>query len=300
MGLRGSLGKLAYRHFIRYEDIRPAPTAAELPTLSYTQLPLPRGYLAGCTTSNNGVDADHDIDISAGQARNTGDSANILITSSITKRIDATWASGTGNGGLNDTDQPVGNNTWYHIHALGKSTNDAYDVGFDTSASAANLLADTAVVAAGFTTYRRIGSVLTDGTANILAFVQTGNHFEWPDPIGDAFTTVTQNSELTHTLSGSPLGVSVIADIQFHITDTDAITAGYIYSTNVTGETPNVTNTAPYSMLRNGGTPSHDTRRFLMRVDTSAQINAYFACSSTINNVNYAVFGWFDDLGRHD
>ncbi len=300
MGLRGALGKLAYRNFIRYEDIRPAPTAAELPTLSYTQFPLPRNYISGAQISNNGVDADHDIDVAAGQLRNTGDTGNILITSSITKRLDATWASGTGNGGLNDTDQPVATGTWYHVFALGKTTNDAYDVGFDTDPDATNLLADAAVVAAGFTIYRRLGTIKTDGTSNILAFTQTGRHFEWDDPIGNALTNQTHETELTFTLDGAPPDFSTLLDIQWHINEGNNV-EGYFYSTNVLEEDPNITNTAPYAMMRQAG-PVNLTGRTFIRSNTSRQIHGRFdaGAGTDISFVNIAVFGWQDDLGVYD
>jgi hypothetical protein len=51
------------------------------------------------------------------------------------------------------------------------------DFGFDTSATATNLLADT-----GGTNYQLIGSILTDGSSNIVDFVQRGNWFYWNTP----------------------------------------------------------------------------------------------------------------------
>ena len=58
----------------------------------------------------------------------------------------------------------------FHVYLLGNAAGTSADIGFDTSLTATNLLADAAVIAAGLTTYRRVGSVLTDGSANIIAF----------------------------------------------------------------------------------------------------------------------------------
>lgn len=126
--------------------------------------PFPLGHIAGLVPSNNGADATNDIDFSAGQARDAGDAYNIIASAAMTKRADATWAAGTGNGGM-ASGLAFGANSW-HLFLLGKSTDEtAYDFGFDTSLTAANLLADAAVQAAGFDVYRRVGSLLTTGAA---------------------------------------------------------------------------------------------------------------------------------------
>ncbi len=49
----------------------------------------------------------------------------------------------------------------------------AVDFGFDTSVDATNLLADANVIAGGFTKYRRVGSILTDASSNIIGFTAT-------------------------------------------------------------------------------------------------------------------------------
>ncbi|MFQ5915801.1 MAG: hypothetical protein ACE5JS_21720, partial [Nitrospinota bacterium] len=59
---------------------------------------LPRSFLAGLGLANNAVDADHDIDIAVGEARGSGDDADLNLTSAITKQIDAAWAVGTNAG----------------------------------------------------------------------------------------------------------------------------------------------------------------------------------------------------------
>ena len=59
---------------------------------------LPRGHLSGLELSN-GTDADHDINISAGECRGIDDDEDIVL-SAFTKQIDASWAAGTNAGGL--------------------------------------------------------------------------------------------------------------------------------------------------------------------------------------------------------
>jgi len=49
----------------------------------------------GLTISNNGTDAAHDIDISAGACRDSTNAKIIDLQAAITKKIDAAWAAGT-------------------------------------------------------------------------------------------------------------------------------------------------------------------------------------------------------------
>ena len=87
---------------------------------------LPRGHLSGLELSN-GTDADHDINISAGECRGIDDDEDIVL-SAFTKQIDASWAAGTNAGGL-ASGVSLANNTWYHVFAIKVGGN--ADVGFD-------------------------------------------------------------------------------------------------------------------------------------------------------------------------
>lgn len=123
---------------------------------------------SGMTISNNGSDANNDIDIAAGSKF---DSTGVIAIngSAMTKRLDASWAAGTNQGGLFSGSKA--NSTWYYVHVIRKDSDGSIDVGFDTSATAANK-------PAGYTYYRRIGAIRTDGSGNILGFIQNGNYFQ--------------------------------------------------------------------------------------------------------------------------
>lgn len=118
---------------------------------------------SGCIPSN-GTDATNDLDFSVGIQRNSSNTYTIRANSAFTKRADATWAAGTGNGGLAATLTWAAND--WHLHLLGKSADPtAFDYIFDTSATCVNGLADDAVEAAGFDIYKRVGSLRTGGAA---------------------------------------------------------------------------------------------------------------------------------------
>ena len=141
-----------------------------------TTVDFARGFLSGLEMSN-GTDSDHDIDFTAGECRGADDDEDITLAA-FTKQIDATWVAGSAAGGLSSSLTAPVNTTWYHVHAI--VVGGSADIGFDTSITAANLIADHSATA-----YRRIGSVLTDGSANIIAFIQHGDLFDWDVPVAD-------------------------------------------------------------------------------------------------------------------
>jgi hypothetical protein len=121
------------------------------------------------TIANNATDANNDIDFSAGNFIVSDGSAQGIASSVEVKRLDATWAAGNNAGGL-AAGLTKTNSTWYHCFKLLNPTTGATGSGFDTSVSAANLLADSAVISAGFTKFKRIGSVYVNSSGNIKGF----------------------------------------------------------------------------------------------------------------------------------
>lgn len=131
----------------------------------------PSNYIDGLEISNNVTDSDHDIDIATGVARDSSNSVDLVLSSSFTKQIDATWAAGTNSGGL-FSGASLTADTWYYVFLIEKDSDDSIDAGFDDNKTATN-------IPTGYTEYRRIGAVLTDGSSNILAFIQKDNYFYW-------------------------------------------------------------------------------------------------------------------------
>lgn len=115
-------------------------------------------YLNGMEISNNTSDQNNDVDIAPGQAANSTNVILIDISSTITKRLDAAFAEGSGNGGL-DTGSKAAN-TDYFLYAIAKADGTS-DGLFSTSSSSPTLPTD-------FTVFRLLGSVRTDGSSNIV------------------------------------------------------------------------------------------------------------------------------------
>jgi len=104
----------------------------------------PAGYLWGLTLSNNAASAASVADISLGEAASSSTTHSnrtiLALTSALVKRLDTTWAAGSGNGGRTSS-QAIANGTW-HVCLIRVSGVD--DVGFDTAATCTNLMPITA------------------------------------------------------------------------------------------------------------------------------------------------------------
>lgn len=183
--------------------------------ISAANASIPRGYINGLTLSNNSGDAAKDIDIAAGVCRDSTNTVNITVSSAKGKQIDAAWASG-GTPGATAGGFPSGltltNGTWYRVFVIAKNDGTT-DAGFDTSATAANLLAD----ATGYVYYRHVGWVFYT-SSSIVAFKQKKNRFIFDVPrvnVSGLATTTTAN---THTLSLPP-DADCIGDLQIVVKD---------------------------------------------------------------------------------
>lgn len=96
--------------------------------------PQLQGYSTGLALTTNATDATNDVDIAVGAAASDVSPYYLMqLTSALVKRIDASWAVGTNQGGL-DTGA-VGNNTYY-IWLIQRSDTGVVDVLFSLSATA--------------------------------------------------------------------------------------------------------------------------------------------------------------------
>lgn len=175
------------------------PTADALRLRAFPVDALKTIGVAG-TISNNASDANNDIDFT--DISCFGSLGGSISTSgTFTKRLDAAWAAGTGNGGLFSGTKA--NSTTYHCHAIIKDSDGSIDYGFDTSVTAANR-------PSGYTEYRRVWSICTDGSGNIKAFHQIRNTCVWVTAVADYSSTSPGTSYALQALtvpSGIPFEV---------------------------------------------------------------------------------------------
>lgn len=145
-----------------------------------------KGHIYGLALSNSVSDPVNDIDIAAGEAASTETNPVLMVlASSLTKRLDAAWAVGTGNGGL-DTGT-IGNNT-YHVWLIQRSDTGVVDALLSLSATSPTM-------PTSYDRKRRIGSIIRSG-GTILGFTQVGNQF-----------TLTTNATVRNSTAPFPSGL---------------------------------------------------------------------------------------------
>jgi len=173
---------------------------------------LRRGHFWGLNTGNNSGDATNDIDIGVGECTSEDGTTNIVLSSSMTKRIDATWTAGTGNGGFPSA-LTLTTDIWYHLFVIKKTSTGVVDVGFDTSLTATNLLNTST-----YDKYRRIASVYRNSTPAIELYFQQGDYFYWKDW---AWTQITNPADGNVTVS-TPTGVRTLGQFHARVNNTNS------------------------------------------------------------------------------
>lgn len=243
------------------------------------------GSIAGLTLSNNGSDATNDIDIAAGEACATGSRDRMVLASALTKRLDAAWAVGTNQGGL-DTGSIA--DAWYHVWLIKRTDLTAVDVLFSLSATAPTMPAN-------YTLKRRIGAIRRASSA-IVAFRQYGDTFKWVTAVNDRNSTAAQANTLlaitvptgvkVRPLMSAALVVGTTATIIMDVGDGDEASPTVGIATVVQGSAASL-----------GITPTTQH----IYTDTSAQIR--FQQVHSVGVPTQAVLkthGWDDPRGRYD
>ncbi len=248
---------------------------------------FPTGHLYGLTLSNNGTDATNDIDIAAGTARDSTDSANMVLASALTKRLDATWAVGT-NEGMLASGAAIADTT-YHIFLIKRTDTGVVDIAADTSVTGANVAANTD---AAYTLRRRIGSILRE-SGSIVPFFQTGRYFARSVPANSINVTNPGTSAVLRTLA-VPVGLKLLAKMAFYFEESASPGNNAILVTD-----PDQADTEPslaafsiFASILNNGVASATLETM---TNTSAQVRIRQRRSNANTFMRGVTHGWTDE-----
>lgn len=258
-----------------------------------TPVAAPRGYIDGLVLSNS-TDADHDIQIGAGVARDTGNTRALVLSSPLIKQIDAAWAAGNNAGGF-PSGIVLAANTWYRFFVIRKTADGSLDAGFDTSTTATQLLAD----AVGYSEFRQVGWVKTDASSNILAFEQFGDEFLWDDPPLDVDVTNPGTTQVDRGLS-VPTGDQVIAVYNAYLIAGAARTLAYLHSGGQNDEAPSST-AGPLATLAaeaNAHAAAQGRTQITFTSGGQGGIRTRLSVSDGSTVLRIATLGWIDRRGR--
>lgn len=248
--------------------------------------PLPRGYIDGLEVQNNATDADHDLDIHPGACRDVDDSVGIVLSQTLTKRADAAWAAGTGNGAMANG-VTLGNDAEYYVFAIRNPTTGVVDGIIDTSAVGANI----AAAASGFSQRRLIATRFTDGVANWIPMVQWGDWNEFATPIEDEDTTFPSTAAVTVSLDFVPSAYSV--QVLLMGSTTAGVTV-YISPLDTTDEAPGA-NPAIGTFF--AATAARTNSFPPIRTNAAGQIRARSNGAGALFVLS--VIGWLDERGKN-
>lgn len=266
--------------------------------LPASALAFPRSYLSGLSISNStsgeSPDADHDIDIAAGECRDSTHTENIVLDSAITKQLDASWEEGDFAGMLDGGEVQI--DTWYHIFVIKNPTTGTVDVLASTSASAPTL-------PEGYTKFRRIGSVRTDADANIQAFMQHGDWFYWQSPV---LETSGGNNYITIGISRTTFRIYQIPNYRC-IALLQAMN-NQVSNINITcPDFPEVAcmskdNVAPPLFNVTGYTERNDHHFCANSIQILTDSQGRVAANADFDAINLVImaYGWIDRRGRDD
>ena len=247
--------------------------------------PPVRGEIAGLRLSVQASPQTPTFTIQPGAATDSTASYSMTLPSVWTKTASA-WAAGSGVGSL-DTGT-IATATWYHVHLIMNPSSGAVDIL--TSRSPNN-----PTLPAGFTMFRRIGSMFYSGTGpGWLYFAQSGDVFRWGTPRWDVQnvnpTSGAQNT-VTLTVPGDGqviVEALIMASCQYLSGggSTLKIYSGFAQS-------------APALGLYAATTSNSNSAWTQVTTNVSSQILTAFTYGGAGTAYSIETLGWIDPRGRH-
>lgn len=261
--------------------------SADLHAVPRQYLPL-AGHIFGLHIQNNAVDPVNDINIFPGECGSTESSnAPVLmrLTSLLTKRLDAAWAVGDNQGGL-DTGSIA--NEWYYPYLIMREDTGVVDVLFSRSAGSPTMPAN-------YTRKRRLGAFLRSG-GSIVLFTQAGDLFQRTT----AAVLRTSTAALAWSLqpAGTPDDLTV-----------EPVFGGWISqsgSGNVVVEFASSNQPATPTSIMRGAWSTFSTEGEYFHIGSGLTTHAgqmymrvALSGAATISTLQFETYGWRDPRGRH-
>ncbi len=224
--------------------------------------------------------------VTAGQASSDDGSTSMTLALALTKTT-AAWAVGSGNGSL-DTGA-LAANSWYHVFLIQRPDTGVEDVLLSLSLTAPTMPAN-------YTKKRRIGSLKTNGSSQLISFTQVGDMFEWSTPVFDITSAAMTSTALLVTLSVPP-GISVLAKMN--------VTGGSSTNANVAVYDPALGAQAATSFNRIIFIPGANVPGIFVvaqvNIPTNTSRQVYAAgLDGAGTTATIATQGWVDPRGRNN
>jgi len=244
----------------------------------------PRSAVQGLTYANNGTDATNDIDIATGSAMDATNAVMMVLGSALTKRLDAAWAVGNNQGGL-DTGSIA--DTDYFIWLINRPDTDVTDVLFSTSATSPTMPTSY--------TYKKLIGWFKRVSAAIVAFNTYEGpggalEFKWKAPTLDVDLANTLEDVRRLDALKVPLAFSVESIARYEMYDNANATIGRVCC-------PDETDAAP----RQGDAPLNNlfsypnifaVQELRIRTDSSGRVASRAFGPTTVDTYAIATVGF--------
>jgi hypothetical protein len=247
------------------------------------QMPgLLRGFLSGLGTSNSSTSPNTKIDVATGVAIDDGFSSIITLAAG-TIDFATTGANGLDTGTLAAS-------TTYHLFAIAKADG--------TTARLASLSPTAPTLPSGYTLKRRIWSVLTNASGNLVAYHQFGNTCMLDVPVSSAVHTNPGTDPVLVSLS-VPNGIVVEAVVSVYLLSGDTTRRTLLLTSPL--QTASAPAAGSMSSLAAGvaggaaanGSTQAEFRRF---TNTSRQVRYELDGSGAATFVFVNTIGWVDAI----
>ena len=224
-------------------------------------------------------DPANDLVIAAGRCL-SDEGAPITLAAPLTKRLDAGWAAGSGNGGLDAGSRISG--AWYSVWLIGKADG--------TADGLLSLEAVAPAMPSGYVYKRRLAWRLTDAGGSLLPVAQDGDSVRWLSPRQDAAAVAMSATAGLLTLSVPPSTVARVSALVSH-----ASAARYVLFSSP--DDPDVAASATVHNARTLSTGAAQTAALEIPADGSSRIR-HRADNSATTLVELMTLGWIDRRGR--
>jgi len=259
---------------IQAESMNLADTFAFSGTVSGAGNPT-RATISGLTISNDGTDAEHDLGIAVGFARDYADAVHLTLSGALIKRIDASWAVGTNYGGL-DTGT-VSANTLYGVYLIRRSDTGVVDVLFSLDTTIA---LSTGTKPTNYDQWRLIGLCWTNASNNISPMLQSGDIFQKLDFVFDVVDSSISNLTWEDATLRCPPFCEAMVNLE-HAQSGGSGGYGHSMDLQTKGGTKTASETSSMLNVNGGGSSSgilidlvNGTARIMVNADKKIQYNA--------------------------
>ena len=245
------------------------------------------GVLAGLQMSYVGVTS---YSVGAGMAANDNGtpSTNLMrLPSAMTKTLSA-WVVGSGNGSL-DTGS-VTLSSWYHVHLIRKDSDGTIDVLLSLSPSAPTM-------PSGYTSRRRIGSIRTNASSQVVNFSQNGDVFSWDVPVLDVNATNPGTAAVTRTLT-VPTGVIVSPVVAWVLNNQTTGNIAFVVTSLAQADTAPTTSLCHFACVGSGASSRSNALIDAVPANTSGQVRTRLSASGASDLLIGTTFGWIDGRGK--